>query len=92
LWYLIRAGELGLTEMGWLVAATGLAGIVISAFYWIGRERVRVQGWVQRILSHWQRLAVGRVWPSDPPVEMVRRIDQFYDSLARLGQVPRSRF
>lgn len=87
--YLLRSGEMSLSQLGYLVglaAVVGLAGLFV---FWAGRDRERARRATATFVHGWERLR--RRFPRLPEVtvaEMWKRVDSFYAGLTVLGDTP----
>jgi len=88
LWYLLHTGGMSTAQLTWLGAGMAVIITVIGWLVWAGRDRDRVKRWSQQLMLYWNRLAQKNNRTPYPYEKLAVRIDNFYDSLAYLGQTP----
>lgn len=88
IWYLIRGEQLGQNQLE-VLGALALAALLLGASsLWAGRERSRLERWLQRLLVGWSWLLGKFRRPPYPPAQLTERLDRFYEGLARLQGRP----
>lgn len=89
IFYLVRGGELGPAQ---LTVLGGISALVIGGGTWLawaGRDRERARRWSQVLVGYWNRLARKLRRAPSAPEQILGRVDEFYEGLARLGHTPR---
>jgi uncharacterized protein (TIRG00374 family) len=88
LWYLLQAGQVQAGQLALLGLALLLAIVGGRRFWQVVEDRARMQRWLLRQLTRWNRLAPRLGQQRRSPLVLKRRLHIFYEGLARMRQVP----